>query len=273
MKELDKAFGDTSSSMSITPASSMNPMAGIRMMQRTPEQEAEAQRRQEEYRRDEERQTELLHIALLASIGISKRHGLAIPSLQKIDRGPWFDAKEMLRQAVKDGLLIALLGGRGVGKTQMVACLIDEMLRGNVRNMRFLTAGDLFRLVRSTFSSKADTTEMGLIDDLSKRSLLCIDELHERASSDFESRTLTAILDRRYAEMRPTILISNETKTTFVEGIGVSIASRMIESGKCIECNWQSFRPMIPADLKSARDAAAKSEWSSNPAGLRKIYA
>ena len=72
--------------------------------------------------------------------------------------------------------------------------------------------------------------------------LLIIDELQEAKGSDFEDRTLTAIIDGRYDRAVDTIIITNLTTDAMGEALGPSIVSRMRECGGGIECDWPSFR-------------------------------
>jgi len=53
---------------------------------------------------------------------------------------------------------------------------------------------------------------------------------------------LFELLNRRYNDLKDTILIANKSKAEFQDYIGPSLASRMNETGGIVECNWPSFR-------------------------------
>ena len=72
--------------------------------------------------------------------------------------------------------------------------------------------------------------------------LLVIDEAQERGESDWESRMLTHVVDKRYFLQRDTLLISNLKLDEFKASIGTSICSRLIETGGAILADWPSFR-------------------------------
>jgi len=167
--------------------------------------------------------------------------------------GPW--ANELQRLAVlcqrlidepsvaarvECGVLKALIGGRGGGKTQLAACLARLDVAWE-RRPKYTTAQTLFRQLRSTFKNP-HVSEQNLIDSMQKPNLLVIDELHDRAESDYESRILNAIVDGRYGSGKFTLMISNETADQFANSIGPSIASRFEEAGEIITVNWPSFR-------------------------------
>jgi DNA replication protein DnaC len=72
--------------------------------------------------------------------------------------------------------------------------------------------------------------------------LLVIDEAHERGETAWEDRMLNYIVDTRYADMRDTVLISNQTAEDFRTAIGSSIYSRLTEVGGILVCDWPSYR-------------------------------
>lgn len=73
--------------------------------------------------------------------------------------------------------------------------------------------------------------------------LLVIDELQECGDdSRHKDRILTDLIDRRYAGLRDTILITNQTAQEFQSTTNASILSRLNEHGEVIICRWGSFR-------------------------------
>lgn len=138
------------------------------------------------------------------------------------------------------GMLVALIGGRGVGKTQIAceAALKNEQLG---KTSLYSTAFELLVRIKSSYRSNSET-EAEIIAEYCKPSLLIIDECHEQSGTDFENKIITFIIDKRYGAMKDTILISNASKRDFDLSMGDSIISRMQETGGIIECNWGSFR-------------------------------
>ena len=60
-------------------------------------------------------------------------------------------------------------------------------------------------------------------------------------------------MDRRYREMRPTILMTNLDKAEFKNAIGERVYDRLTEVGRWVKFDWESFRPEA---RKEVRDAA-----------------
>lgn len=163
------------------------------------------------------------------------------------DNRRWKSTRDLLVDRLDDAYLIALLGTRGGGKTQLAVSVIHHACqRGLV--CRYVKRLDLSRMVRRTYSAGPPQrgapaeTEDTVVDKLVALDLLVIDECHQVTDSDFDRTLLVNILDRRYDEMRATVLISNDDKAAFAASVGDSVVSRIHESGECIECVWPTYR-------------------------------
>lgn len=155
-----------------------------------------------------------------------------------------------------NGAIVAMLGERGTGKTTIAAQIaiaeawkrVESMTTGSTihRSVFYVKLTDLLTWLKPLYSgfgsTNADAMESlrnYLSNDLT---LLVIDEIHECGNVQQRGSILTDILDRRYAAMRDTILISNETTEEFQQSAGGSIVSRLQEHGGIVACNWKSWR-------------------------------
>jgi hypothetical protein len=155
--------------------------------------------------------------------------------------GPWMDAFQRLCRLEGAGCLLALLGPRGTGKTQMAVELIrHHCATSDHPSALYVRAMDVFLDVKATYGT--DRQEREAIGRFLRPSLLVIDEAQERGDTAWEDRLLTYIIDVRYAERLDTLLLSNLTEQDFKAAIGSSIYSRLVETGGVIECCWPSFR-------------------------------
>lgn len=155
--------------------------------------------------------------------------------------GPWGETLAKLEPKLGTGFMIALIGGRGPGKTQMGV----ELMKSHTKKgkfARYVTATEFFMTIKQTYKPTATDSEFDAIKDFRLPSLLVIDETGKRSESDWENRLLFELLDKRYQDMTDTLLISNEDHSQFIEAIGPSLASRMNETGGIIQCTWPSFR-------------------------------
>jgi DNA replication protein DnaC len=147
-------------------------------------------------------------------------------------------------QRIKDRLqndhgIVAMIGNKGAGKTQLAAEVIKDLAPDTARYMR---ATALFRRIRLTFDKRSTETESDIERELSRTPLLVIDEIQERGESAWENQWLAEIIDIRYSDERPSILISNLTADEFKASLGDSIIDRMRQGGGMIEITGQSHR-------------------------------
>jgi DNA replication protein DnaC len=169
-----------------------------------------------------------------------RRHMAVLPSMQ----GPSLAAANELLPAALSGGILILCGDRGRGKTQMATYwAAQRSLAGSTRSA-YVRAFDLFATIKQAWdrSGKSTTPEWQTLDSLKAAEFLVIDELHERSESDWENRTLTNIIDHRYAENLPTVLISNLPNAQLQASLGPSIIDRAAETGGVVTCDWGSYR-------------------------------
>lgn len=174
--------------------------------------------------------------------GVMPRHRnfrVADVDASKPDEGRWLEKLAICRKQMGTGCLLALVGLRGNGKTQMAVELIREACLK--RNARYATAMDFFMDVKAAYREDG-ADERSVIDRFVQPDLLVLDEAHERGNTDWEGRLLTYLMDQRYGKCKDTVLIANMSREAFVESVGPSIASRMSETGGVVECDWGSFR-------------------------------
>lgn len=138
--------------------------------------------------------------------------------------------------------MVALIGGRGTGKTQIAVECIRKVARVLAKPCLYVRAAEIFFALRDCYRKDSTRREADVIDQYITPWLLVVDELHERSGSDSECRLLTLLLDKRYAGCKPTILIANDTPESFKANVGDSVWDRLHETGKVKVCNWASFR-------------------------------
>lgn len=152
----------------------------------------------------------------------------------------WHTKFDSVKARLGEGFIVSLIGPRGTGKTQMATSLARLVCRAG-RSARYATAMGIFLELQETFDGGKKSNRL-VIDEYTKPSLLIIDEMHERGDTSWEDRVLTHLIDRRYGNLKDTILISNQTKDQMLAALGSSVASRLSETGGIVTCDWKSFR-------------------------------
>lgn len=158
------------------------------------------------------------------------------------DGSPWSIKRTQLAERIRDSResLILLHGDRGTGKTQLAAdlCWFQISVGGTAQ---YTTAADMFRQIRESFRDGGEG-ESACIRRFAAPRLLVIDEAHERGHTDFEDRTLVSIIDKRYGDMRHTLIVTNEKPEKAAQTLGPSVWSRMNETGGLVHANWTNYR-------------------------------
>jgi len=175
---------------------------------------------------------------IIADAGIPKRHKQEFVTPEG---HPWLSTRAHIANRLGSGFMLALVGIQGTGKTQMGAAIIQDAAAKS-RASKFASAMGFFIDLKSTFRDDAESREGAIIARYAKPKLLVLDEMDERSQSDWENRLLFHMLNERYNAMLDTLLISRRSKAEFLQSVGVSIQSRLQETGGVIECAWPSFR-------------------------------
>lgn len=141
------------------------------------------------------------------------------------------------------GGAIALLGPRGVGKTSEATRLAYEWVRDALE--RWLGLPTDFRAPRAVYrtltellnaeKSMFDSPQHGIatpLDLAATAPLFVLDEIHEAPVHDttWSRQQFVTLLDRRYRDRRPTILLGNLSEKG-VRGISESVWDRIREGG------------------------------------------
>ncbi len=140
------------------------------------------------------------------------------------------------------GGILVYLGDRGTGKTQMASTLI-KLVCMQKQSALYYRCREIGMKMREAYDINSTLTEMGALDTFTRPQLLVIDECQEKPDKDWESRTLTMLVDERYAHVKPTILIANcGSDKDFLDLMGASIYDRIKEGGGALMFDWTSFR-------------------------------
>lgn len=133
-------------------------------------------------------------------------------------------------------------GKPGTGKTHLaIGIALHVMAKGKCA--MFTTVQRMIRKVKDTFRKDSQESESDVIDLLVYPDLLIIDEIGVQFGSDFEKNLMFDILNERYENRKPTLLLSNLTVPEVKAFLGERIYDRLKEDGgQCVSFDWKSHR-------------------------------
>ena len=151
---------------------------------------------------------------------------------------------------VQKGHSLILAGGVGTGKSHLACAILQSILPKHVGI--YMTMLDLIRLLRSTWDPSAKQKEAAVLDKLATVPLLVVDEVGMQYDTDGERILFTDIMDRRYLNELPVILLMNKTTAEFKAIAGDRLYDRLSETATWIPFNWESRRKSFRRDWPDA---------------------
>jgi DNA replication protein DnaC len=141
------------------------------------------------------------------------------------------------------GRCLSLLGNPGTGKTHLAAAIARHLINRLGVTAVYRTVGSLLQYVKGSYDRGADYTEAAAFASLVEPGLLIIDEVGATKPTEFEQATLFAVINGRYEELRPTVVISNLMPADLREVLGERSFDRLSEAdGIVLVFDWESAR-------------------------------
>lgn len=149
------------------------------------------------------------------------------------------DYAERFSEHAVRGASLVLSGKPGTGKSHLAGAILRALMQ---RGVRYVTCMDMIRAVRETWRRDSERTETQVLGYLADLELLVIDEIGMQYGTDGEQTIIFDVLDRRYRDMRPVILITNQDKEGLKACVGDRVFDRLRETARWVAFDWQSYR-------------------------------
>ena len=153
---------------------------------------------------------------------------------------------EQFDSHLKTGASLILLGAPGTGKSHLAAAVLQSIMPRHCG--LYTTCMGIIRAVRNTWRKDAERSEAQVLAMLAEVPLLVIDEIGVQYGTDGEQTILFEVLDRRYRDMRPTILLANQSKEGLKQFLGDRTYDRLTETARIVLFDWESYRPQARRD-------------------------
>jgi len=142
----------------------------------------------------------------------------------------------------KTGLSFLMLGLLGTGKTHLSIGIAFEVMKNGYSSV-FTTASRMLRAIKDTYHKGSEFSEKQVLATYETCDLLIIDEIGVQTGSDYEKNIIFDVINSRYENVRPTIILSNLSIDECKLYLGERVFDRMREGGgKAFLLDWPSFR-------------------------------
>jgi DNA replication protein DnaC len=149
-------------------------------------------------------------------------------------------------ETVRRGEFLIFQGKPGTGKKHLACAIAHNLLRQGY-TAAYINAIDAIRVIRDTWRRDSQRTEMQALETFERLDLLVLDEIGVQFSTDAERTQLFDILNRRYRDCKPTILLTNLDLTGMQEVLGERTFDRFREVATVVTFDWESQRKRVAA--------------------------
>lgn len=150
----------------------------------------------------------------------------------------------------RKGSWLVFSGAPGTGKSHLAIAILRALMPAHVG--RYVTCMEMIHEIRATWRKNSDRDETSVLEEFADVPLLVIDEVGVQYGTDSEQIHLFEVLDRRYRELMPTILLTNQNKEGFRAFVGDRVYDRMTECAKWVPFAWGSYRPTARREMQDA---------------------
>lgn len=164
-------------------------------------------------------------------------------------------------KALERGASMILYGNPGTGKNHLAAAIANHIIPTFGASVMMLTVYELMQRIRALYQDRTKSEEE-LVKEIIGLDLLILDEVGVQLGTKHEEVILTSIIDGRYADMRPTLLLSNLDREQLTKQLGARVVDRMEEGGGgSIAFTWQSYRSQVIDDERLPRGKWQRPDW------------
>lgn len=156
------------------------------------------------------------------------------------------DYAENFHRHARTGESMLMLGKAGTGKSHLASSILQAIMPAYCG--LYSTAADVIEMVRETWRRDSERSQGRVMHLLSTVPLLVIDEVGVQYGTESEQNTLFQIIDRRYRDRRPVILMANLQPAELQQLLGDRVYDRLREVSKVLTFDWDSYRPQARKD-------------------------
>lgn len=147
---------------------------------------------------------------------------------------------EMVRDR---GQVLVMTGSTGTGKTHLSCSVANAVMTNFGATVAFGTVADHMMGVKAAFQP-GGIGEQAAVRALIEPDLLIMDEIGQRMT-EFDQQVVFNVINSRYSQMRPMILMTNLSGPELDTVLGDRLADRLREVGIYLNFTWPSYRAQV----------------------------
>lgn len=136
---------------------------------------------------------------------------------------------------------LILVGSVGTGKTLLACEFAESYINRLTRSVRYVTGKGLISEIQASYGREGKSEE-GELDRFAQYDLLILDEIDAIPTKDNAALLLNEVIDRRYRNNKPMIVITNQPFNDLARYIGDRVYDRLHENAFVCDFCWPSFR-------------------------------
>lgn len=141
------------------------------------------------------------------------------------------------------GRCLMLLGHVGNGKTHLAASIAAVVVDQHRHNVLYTTVSRVCQQVKASYGKESSQSERDALEIFRTPELLILDEVGASYGTDFERMVMFEVVNARYEDLKPTIVISNLDAPGLANALGDRTVDRLREGrGVVVKFNWSSAR-------------------------------
>lgn len=187
-----------------------------------------------------ERNDTLMQIAKIPSKYAGQKF-IATTDEQKRVRMRVIEFREFILKEPRTWAVLALAGTMGTGKTLMACEFAESLIKKLSMSVRYISAQGIVSEIQSCYGQEGKNEESEIAKFV-QYDILIIDEVDAKRTTESANLLFNEVINRRYAENKPVIIITNQAMEGLAQFVGDRVADRLHENAFICSFNWASAR-------------------------------
>lgn len=142
------------------------------------------------------------------------------------------------------GATVVFSGRPGTGKSHLAIAVAQAVMQQGATAF-YVTAREMMLMLRASWGGARAPSELEVLRMLIAVSLLVVDEVGVQFNTDTERTQFFSVIDGRYREQMPTLLLTNLDRDGLAAFLGERSFDRLREEGCWLAFDWEGWRARL----------------------------